>query len=74
MKSRFKYTKHALEKIKRRGITKKKIREVVLKAQSRITQENRKIKATYTENGNKISVIYRVKGNVITIITTFYGD
>jgi len=74
VETRFVYTEHILEKLERRGITKKEVEEAVLKAQNRSSQYDKSIRAVYFKNNRKLVVIYRIEGNKIILITTFRND
>lgn len=70
-KDGFRYSKHALDRMSQRGITKKEVEEAVLNAKTRIPQLNKQIKVFYTKNRKTLIVIYIPEGSNIKIISTF---
>ena len=70
-KNGFKYSKHALDRMFQRGITKEETKEAILKAQTRKPQSDGTIKAIYKKNRKVLVVIYTTEGSNVKIVSTF---
>jgi len=52
------YSRHALERLKQRGIIKKEIEEALVNGQQRVLQEHGTIECIHTKRGKKLVVVY----------------
>ena len=72
---RISYSQHALDRLRKRGISKQLVREAIEKGQERKLQLNLgTIKCTYSKNGVKLIVVYIQKKENFKIVTTYYQD
>lgn len=65
------YTKHVVERMEERGISRKDINEVLLKGQKREFQFDGSIKCVYSKKGEKIVVIFYQEKENFKIITAY---
>lgn len=71
----FIYTRHVLDRMSQRGITKKRVEEAIAKAQTFEPLLEGKRKATYKRKGKKsLIIIYTPKGKKLAIISTYYDN
>lgn len=68
------YTRHALDRMKGRGITRKDVIECLVKAQSFKQQPGGSIKSIYRNKSKKLVVIYEKQKEKYKIITTYYEN
>lgn len=68
------YSKHAVQKMQQRGISKNVIAQVILHGQ-RFPKENNKIRSIFTLANSEIHVVWALEGEDLTIVTAFVrGD
>jgi len=71
-KSLYAYSKHALERMSERGVSKKLVEEVIIKAQKRKYQPHDTIEATYTQGQSELTVVYsKMSRGRLKIISTY---
>ena len=72
---RVSYSKHSLDRLRKRGISKKLVHEALEKGQERRLQLNLgTVKCVYSKNGKKLVVIYLQKKENFKIVTAYYQD
>lgn len=72
---RVSYSKHSLDRLRKRGISKKLVHEAVEKGQERKLQLNLgTVKCVYTENSKRLVVIYIQNKENFKIVTAYYQD
>lgn len=73
MVMKIRYSKHALDRLRQRGISKKETREAVLYGQKREWQSvGETIRCTYKKKNKQLVVIYKQQKEIHTVITTYY--
>ncbi|MEK7147034.1 MAG: DUF4258 domain-containing protein [Patescibacteria group bacterium] len=68
---KIRYSKHAIERMKERGISRNGIKEILLKGQKRGFQSDGSIKCVYSKKAEKITVIYYQEKENFKIITAY---
>ncbi|MBI2628209.1 MAG: DUF4258 domain-containing protein [Candidatus Niyogibacteria bacterium] len=68
---KIRYSKHAIERMKERGISGNDIKEILLKGQNREFQSDGSIKCVYINKDEKIIVIYYQEKENFKIITAY---
>lgn len=72
---RISYSRHALDRLRKRGISKQLVYEAVEKAQERKLQLNLgTVKCIYSKSGKKLVVVYIQDKNSFKIVTAYYQD
>lgn len=72
---RLSYSKHALDRLRKRGISKKLVHEAIEKGQERKIQLNLEtVKCVYAKNGKKLVVIYIQNKENFKIVTAYHQD
>ena len=66
------YIRHALLRLKERGISRQEVEEAIIKGQERKIQPNGRIKCFYKSGEETIVVIYSQQKDVYKIITAYY--
>ena len=69
---KIRYSKHALERLKQRGIAKKEAEEALVNGQQRVLQEHGTIECIYTKRGEKLVVVYNQDKDKYKIVTAYY--
>jgi hypothetical protein len=65
------YSKHAKDRLKARGISKKDVHEALIHGQRRFIQADRTVKCEYSKSGKKLVIIYEQKKAKYKIITAY---
>jgi len=71
---KIKFTRHALDRIRSRGITKREAKEAVLNGQTWDLQVHGTIRRAYKSNGHTLVVIYEQLKDHFNIITAYYEN
>ncbi|MEK7629325.1 MAG: DUF4258 domain-containing protein [Patescibacteria group bacterium] len=72
---RISYSKHSLDRLRKRGISKNLVHEAIEKGQERKLQLNLgTVKCVYAKSGKKLVVIYLQNKENFKIVTAYYQD
>lgn len=72
---RISYSRHALDRLRKRGISRQLVREATEKAQERKLQLNLgTVICVYSKSGKKLVVIYIQNKYSFKIVTAYYQD
>ncbi|MEK7564763.1 MAG: DUF4258 domain-containing protein [Patescibacteria group bacterium] len=72
---RISYSKHSLDRLRKRGISKNLVHEAIEKGQERKLQLNLgTVKCVYAKNGKKLVVIYLQDKDNFKIVTAYHQD
>ncbi|MDP1689133.1 MAG: DUF4258 domain-containing protein [bacterium] len=71
---KIRYSKHALDRLKQRVISKRLITEALINGQNREILEYEKIKCVYKFGTKKLIVIYKQDKEIYIIITSYYEN
>ena len=69
---KIRYSRHALERLKQRSITKKEIEEALVNGQQRTLQEHGTIECIHTRQGKKLVIVYYQDKEKYKIVTAYY--
>ena len=69
-----KYSKHARERLRNRGILRREVEDVLMNGQRRSFQEHGTIKCVYTKKNSKLVVIYHQQKEKYLIVSAYYEN
>lgn len=68
------YSRHAIERMRERGIKRVEVKDAVVNGQQRTVQRDGSIECKYLKGGKKLIVIYSQNKENYKIITTYYEN
>jgi len=69
-----KYSRHALQRLRKRGISRREVEEALVSGQRRNPQEHGTIKCVYTKKDYKLVIIYHQQKEKYLIVSAYYEN